>query len=546
MTRKINVVLWVLTLFTILSMLATACGPGTPTAAPEVEEPEVEEPKVEEPEEVEIIGGYAQPEDFLTLDPSVTMAQGMIIQVNVYEGLTYTPEYDTQIAEPLLATSWEANEDGTVWTFHLREGVKFHDGTDFTAEAVKYSYERTLRMGLGGAYILEPIEEIVIIDDYTVQFNLQWPAPMDIIAASAYAAWIMSPTTVEKEASDTEDWFNLGNDAGTGPYMIESYERGRRVILKKFEDYWAGWVPGSFDRVFYDIVEDPIVLQQLIESGETDFTWGIPPENRPILEARDDVNRVEEKTFIVHYIPINTQHPPLDNKLVRQALAYTFPYQDLIEVILDGFGIQPVSTVPEGAWGRCDDCFMYSHDLDKARELLTLAGYPDGGFDLEIVVWAGFGTTEQYAELWKAELAKVGINLTITPMITEAAYERARSSPEEAADLLGFSWWQDIVHPFAFMQLEWMCEEEIFFNFSYWCNEEFDALVLDGFSVSASDREESVRMYEEAQAILIEEVPSIFLYQEIKNWYVRSDVKGFVPNPAYTAAVYWKFLTRSQ
>lgn len=561
MKNRTKGILFLLSLLTVFSMLLGACAPAA-TQAPEAEEPEapdVEEPEMEEPEEEEpmaeepemgeIVGAFAQPEDFLTLDPSSAMAMEMILMVNLYEGLTYTPEYDTQLALPLLATDWEASEDGLTWTFNLREGVKFHDGTDFTAEAVKYSYERTLRMALGGSYILDPIaheDGVEVVDDYTVRFNLSYPAPMDIIAASAYAAWIMSPTTTEEMAGDSEDWFNQGNDAGTGPYMVESYERGRRVVMKKFEDYWTDWEEGSYDRVFMDVVEDPIVLQQLIESGESDITFGIPPENRPILEARDDIERVEEKTFIVWYVPINTQHPPLDNKLVRQALAYSFPYQDVIDVVLDGFGIQAVTTVPEGAWGYCDTCFQYSLDLEKAADLLEQAGHAGGGFDLEIIVYAGTATSEQYAELWKAELANLGIDLTITTMTTEAAYARSRSTPEEAPDLVAFSWWQDIVHPLAFLQLPFMCEEDIFFNFSYWCNEELDALLWEGFEVSTTDREEAIRIYEDAQEILIEEVPAIFQWQDIRNWYVRSDVEGFVPNPAYTNAVFWKFLTRAE
>jgi peptide/nickel transport system substrate-binding protein len=512
-------------------MLIAACGPAA-TDAPE------------EPEE--IVGSYAQYEDFLTMDPSIGMAMEMALFTNLYEGLTYTPEYDTQLALPLLATSWESSDDLMEWTFHLREGVKFHDGTDLTAEAVKYSFERTLRMAQGGSYILDPIAHegaIEVVDDLTVKFHLAYPAPMDVIGGSAYAAWIFSPTTVEAEAGDSEDWFNLGNDAGSGPYQIESYDRGRRVTITKFDDYWAGWEENSFDRVFFDVVEDPIVLQQMIESGESDITWGIPTENRTILEARDDVVRIEEKTFIVGYIPINTQHPPLDIKEVRQALAYSFPYDDYINIILDGFAIQAYTTVPEGAWGQCDTCFQYYTDLDKAAELLDEAGFPDGGFELEIVVYAGSADSEQYAELWKSELAKLGIDLTINVMTTEAAYAKSRSSPVDAPDLVAFSWWQDIVHPLAFLQLPFMCEEDIFFNFSYWCNEEFDGLIYDGYSVP---QEVAIPIYEDAQAILIEEVPAIFVEQQIRNWYVRSDVVGFVPNPAYTNAVMWKFLTRAE
>jgi peptide/nickel transport system substrate-binding protein len=491
MTRKSKHLILIASMIMILPLLVVACD-GAATEAPEVDEP-AEIAEVEEP--AEIVGGFAQWEDFLTLDPAIGMSMEATIFANVYEGLTYTPEYDTQLALPLLATSWESSDDLMEWTYHLREGVKFHDGTEFTADAVKYSFERTMRMGLGGSYILDPIFHegaIEVIDDYTVAFHLAYPAPMDVITSSAYSAWIFSPTTTAEQAGDSEDWFNLGNDTGTGPYEIDGYERGRRVILRKFEDYWVDWAPGSFDVVFFDVVEDPIVLQQMIESGESDVTFGIPLENRELLEARDDVVRVEENTFIVGYIPINTQHPPLDIKEVRQALAYSFPYDDYINIILEGFGIQAYTTVPEGAWGHCDTCFQYYTDLDKARELLAEAGFPDGGFELEIVVYAGDPDSEQYAQLWKAELDKLGIELTINVMTTEAAYAISRSSPEEAPDLVAFSWWQDIVHP------------------------------------------------------LIEEAPAIFLQQVIRNWYVRSDVEGFVPNPAYTNTPFWKFLTRTE
>jgi peptide/nickel transport system substrate-binding protein len=552
---------WTLGLFGLLivvSLLVTACGPATPEPpqveepeAPEVEEPEMEtppteEPAMEAPEETEIVGAYAIPWSFDSLDPSAGTDIEMTVLVNAYETLTYTPEYDTQTALPLLATDWETNEDGTEWTFHLREGVKFHDGTDFTAEAVKYSYERTLRMGVGASYLLEPVEEMIVLDDHTIQFKLSYSAPMDIIAASAYSVYIMNPKTTEEMTGDSEDWFNDGHEAGTGPYVIESYQRGQRLIMRKFEDYWGGWEPRSYDRVIIDIVEDPIVLQQLIEGGETDITWGIPTENRGLLEANPDINRVEENTFIVQFAHLNTQKPPLDSKLVRQALAYAFPYDDFINVILEGFGRQAVTLVPSGAWGYCDTCPKYEYDLDKARQLLTDAGYPDGGFDLESIVWTGSLLKEQALEVWKGELAKLGINLTITPMVGEAAYDLVRSSPEEAPNVIGFSWWQDIVHPSAFLTLSFNCEDEIYFNFSYWCNEEYDRLLNEAYPISASDRDESVRLYKEAQEILVEEAPAVFMWEEVKNWYVRSSVEGFVPNPAYTNSVFWKFLTRAE
>jgi peptide/nickel transport system substrate-binding protein len=551
MNKRMKRLLAFLAILMVGSLLIAACAPAA-TEAPEVEEPqapEAEEPSVEEPEDPavsEIVGAYGIPWGFETLDPSASTEIEMVVLMNTYETLAYTPEYDTSTALPLLATSWESNEEGTEWVFHLREGVKFHDGSEFTAEAVKYSFERTWRMELGASYLLDPIEEMVIIDDYTIQFNLSYAAPMDIIAASAYGVYIMNPRIVAEVAHDSEDWFNEGNDAGTGPYVTESYEVGTYTIMKKFDDYWDGHKPRSFDRVIVNIIEDALVLQQHIEAGEADITWGLPTENLELLAANPDINVIDENTFIVHFIHINTQKPPLDDKLVRQAMAYTFPYDDMITYGLDGYGVEAVTLVPKGAWGFCDTCFTYSYDLDKARELLTEAGYPDGGLEFEAVVFTGSFIKEQALELWAGELNKVGITMRIIPMQGEAAYALLRSGPEEAPNFLGFSWWQDIVHPAAFLTSSFACEEEAYFNFSYWCNEEFDQYLNDAWPISASDREASILLYDEAQKVLIEEAPGIFLWQEVKNWFVRADVEGFVPNPAYTNTVFWKNLTRTE
>ena len=534
MTRKSKHLLFILSTFIILSMLIAACD-GAATEAPEVEEPAEE-----------IVGAYAIPWGFETLDPSASSEIEMVVLMNAYETLTYTPEYDTQLVLPLLATSWESNEDSTEWVFHLREGVKFHDGSEFTAEAVQYSYERTYAMELGASYLLDPIVEYIIVDDYTIKIICSYPTPMDIIAASAYGVYIMNPRVVAEEAHDSGDWFNEGNDAGTGPYVIESYAVGERTLMKKFEDYWDGHKPRSFDRVIVEIIEDAVVLQQSLEGGESDIAWGVPTENRELLESNPDINAVLENTFIVHMIHINTQKAPLDNKLVRQAMAYTYPYDDFIEFGLSGLGLDAITLVPKGAWGYCDTCFKYTYDLDKARDLLSEAGYPEGGLEFEAIVFTGSYVKEQALELWRGELAKVGIDLTITPMNGEAAYALLRSSADEAPAFLGFSWWQDIVHPTAFLTSSFACEDEIYFNFSYWCNEEFDQYLNDGWEISLSDREEAIRLYEEAQKLLIEEMPAIFLWQEVKNWYIRADVDGFVPNPAYTNTVFWKELTRTE
>ncbi|MCD6428930.1 MAG: ABC transporter substrate-binding protein, partial [Desulfurococcales archaeon] len=160
----------------------------------------------------------------------------------VYEPLLwYDPLEDKFI--PALATSWEVKDNGTVWIFHLRRGAKFHDGTPVTAEAVAASINRTITLGQGAAYIWDPVKEIKVIDDYTVEFILKYPAPLDKIASSCYATYIFSPKVVEYAGAENltdpkvAEWFNKGNEVGSGPYRMVKWDPENEVILEKWPDW---------------------------------------------------------------------------------------------------------------------------------------------------------------------------------------------------------------------------------------------------------------------------------------------------------------------
>ena len=224
---------------------------------------------------------YANPTTFPDLDPSTGFSNDSAVVSNVYETLTrYAPPGSNPQVQPLLATSWSTSADGLTWTFKLRPKVKFHDGTPVNAAAVKYSIERTQKLGQGAAFIWDPVNTITAVDDLTVEFTLSYQAPLDLIASSGYGAWIMSPAATEGKDNG---WFNAGHDAGSGPYRIDSYEKDQRAILKRFDGYWGGWKPGQFDTVILKVAEDATARQQMIQSGEADYTYTIPTENLPAV-----------------------------------------------------------------------------------------------------------------------------------------------------------------------------------------------------------------------------------------------------------------------
>jgi len=509
----------------VLGLLVSACaGPATPTP----------------PKENVVI--FAHPTSFPDIDPSVSFSNDSVVTSNAYDTLVwYNPPGSKDLLSPGLATSWESNEDAMEWTFHLRQGVKFHDGTDLNAEAVKYSIDRTMEMAMGASYIWDAVEEVEVVDDYTVRFKLSYPAALDLIAACGYGAWMMSPTCAEAHDSA---WFNEGHDCGSGPYMIETYERGQRLVMARFKDYWGGWKEGQFDKIVFDIVEDPTVRQQMIEAGEADVTYELPRENLEALDAREDVTVYTNPSFQNLLGLVNHKKAPLDNKLVRQAISYAFPYDDLIKNVMKGYAVQAYGPIPTGMWGYSKDLFQYEYDLEKAKELLAEAGYPDGGLNLVMTYATGDMDEAQVGELWKAELAKLGINLEIRGMSWEPQWDLAKSDPAAAQDILVFYWWPDVVSPYSFLRGMFHCEEEILFNLGYLCDPELDEMMDQANELSASDRAGAEGMFIEVQKILIDNADAVFFYDVNNTHILRSDIKGYADNPAYPHVMFFYKLSR--
>ncbi|MCJ7625945.1 MAG: ABC transporter substrate-binding protein, partial [Anaerolineaceae bacterium] len=185
----------IILLLMITALVLTACGPAkTDEPAAEVEAEEEAPAAAEAEPNIAVYAHNGVPD----IDPSSSFSDDLVVTTNVYETLTfYNPPGSAEAISPKLATSWDASDDAMNWTFHLREGVKFHDGTDFNADAVKYSIDRTMGLDMGAAYIFFPVEEVNVVDEFTVEFVLSFAAPMDLVLSSGYAAWIFSPTTVE-------------------------------------------------------------------------------------------------------------------------------------------------------------------------------------------------------------------------------------------------------------------------------------------------------------------------------------------------------------
>lgn len=199
---------------------------------------------------------------------------------------------------------------------------------------------------------------------------------------------------------------------------------------------------------------------------------------------------------------------------------------------------QAYGPIPAGLWAHSSDLKQYSYDLEKAAELLAEAGYPDGGFDLLYTYATGDLDEQQVGELWKAELAKLGINLEVQPMTWEAQWDLGKSDPQNAQDIFAMYWWPDFVSPISWLYGMFRSEEETLFNLGYYNNPEFDELIDTADSITGSDREQATQLFIDAQEILVEDAVAMFFYDVANTHLGRVELQGFTDNPAYPHVVF--------
>ena len=479
-----------------------------------------------------------------TWDPIKSFSTEALYLANFYEPLLrVNPPGAAERFEPVLAESWTSSEDGLVWTFSLRPGVTFHDGEPLTADAVKLSIDAAKERA-GASFIWAPLESITVVDELTVQFNLSYAAPLDLIASSLYGAWIISPKALAAAAAD-DTYFEQGLEAGTGPYMLESYTPDQEVLMTRFDGYWGGWAEGQFDKVLTLIVPEAVQQQQMLEGDEVDLALRIPEENYAGFADKPGYTLVSEPSYFNYVGFLNTVRPPLDNALVRQAIAYAIPYQDIIDVATFGQATQARGPVPAGVWPYSENVAQYTQDLDKARALLAEAGQADG-FDLRLTYAAENQTEERFAPLIKDALAEVGINVTIEPILFNQQWAEAKNDPAAAQDMFLLLYWP--TYSDAGTDNLWSMfhsSESPFFNLSYWKNEEFDALIDEAAALTVTDPETSFSMYEEAQNLLVEESPGLFFFDTKASYVIPDHISGFQYNLNYPFATFFYQLQRN-
>lgn len=478
-------------------------------------------------------------------DPAVAYSNELWVLQNTYETLTRYDPASEQVL-PLLATSWETDEDGTTWQFTLRDDVQFHTGRTMDAEAVIAAIERTIELEGGPSYIWDPIAEITAPDATTVEFSLAYPAPMDLIVASAFGAYIHD---TEAGEGDLEAWLAEGNTAGTGPYTVADWSPGAEteVVLTAFDDYWGGWSDGQFTEVAFRVTPETTTAWQLLQAGEVDYLAALTPQLFAQAEADADIQTSETGSFQNLLALYNTASGPLSDVRVRQAVSLAIDQAGLIAA-LDGAAVAASGIVPEGLLGAVEGRELVP-DLDEALALLTDAGYgPDGDpLVIDLTYAQGDDAQQLFVTLLGSALQQLGAELDATPLQWNAQWDRGRATdPGARQDIYVMYWYPDYPDAFSWFVSMFLSEDEPFFNLSYLAVDDIDEAILDLPELTATDPVAAQAAYESLQErILDEEAAAAVVFVENYRRAFSPRVDGFVDNPAYPNVVHVYDLTRA-
>ena len=470
---------------------------------------------------------------YVTLDPRGENSNGVLVLHNVYETMTHYNDQTGEV-EPLLATSWETPDDGLTWVFQLRDDVTFHDGTQMTAQNVVNSIESTIDLGMGAAYIWDALESIEATGDYEVTIHCSYAAPMDIISSAAYAAYVVSD---EALSHDTQ-WFNEGNDGGTGPYTI-AQATGDTCVLKAYEDYRGGWAENQYKNVIIKEIPESSARRQLLETGEAQLTSDLAATDNTALATETDKVTVDSfGTYTNTILFLNHDCEPCSNPDFRRALAYAFPYEETVTDILEGNGALSSGMVTAGLWGHDDSIGYYGTDLEKAKECLDASGIDYEGMTLNLTYATGVGQYDSLCQLFQVNLGQLGIKLELSPMEWDSQWDKAKASaPEDRQDILLMQWWPDYPDPVSWFSSLVYTEDEINFNLGYISDEQYDALIDDAIANTSSNRQQAEQDYIDLQKLIYDNADMIPMYDMVDVYVVSNAVQGVYENPAYPTCI---------
>ena len=458
----------------------------------------------------ELTVGIAQ--DFDSLDPDYMTAAGTKeVLFNVFEGLV-KPTSDGEIV-PAVASDVQKSEDGLTYTFTLRDGVTFHNGDPVEMEDVIYSIERR-KNGEDTAAQLEALSVIADMksEDKTLTITLSEPS-------NEFLAFLMNAYIIPADYDQQET-----APVGTGPYKFVSCSVQDNLVLERFADYWGEG--GSIDKVTFKILEKAEALVTGLQSGALDVVAHMSSDQTAQLE--EDEFTIEQGSMnLVQALYLNNAEKPFDDVRVRQALCYAVDKQAVIDLAFDGFGI-PLGTSMFPSFAKYYDESLtdyYTQDLEKAKELLAEAGYPDG-FEMTITVPSNYTPHVNTATVLVELLKEIGVQATVEPVDWNTWLDEVYGQRKFQSTITGLT--SDNMTARKLLE---RFGSEVGNNFTNYSNEEYDEILAK--ALTATDDEEQIALYKQLEKNLTENAANVYLQDMADLVAVRTGLEGLTFYPLY-------------
>ena len=467
----------------------------------------------------------AQGVDVPTLDPAVSAGTPAVtVRHSIYEGLVSMNERGE--IEPALATSWNVSADGRVWTFKLRPGVRFQDGTPFDAAAMKRSLDRVRdpKEALPMRNYFVTIDSAEAVDQTTLRLTTSAPfGPLlQNLAYDGGAA--ISPSALAKYGKDI-----ASHPVGTGPYQFDSQVPGQSITLRRFDGYWGGR-PALARLVYTAVSEDATRVAQL-ESNQAQVILNVPPREALRLKQNPALTIVIKDGNRVAHIGMNLLKTPFSDRRVRQALNYAINRRGLVGGLLDGLGTPSESFVAPITWGYVSQ-HLYPYDVKKAKALLSEAGFPNG-FDTTIWTPQGrYPLDKETAIAVQGQLAQIGVRARVQVIDWAQYLGLLRKPADQNTTQMYLLAWESVTGEIGYVSRTVFASSQwppAGWNTMFYKNPRVDELIAQG------DRTVDPRarqpLYTEMQRLVVDDAPWLFLFNYKQAIGARSNVHGYAVLP---------------
>ncbi|HTL90241.1 MAG TPA: ABC transporter substrate-binding protein [Leptolyngbya sp.] len=492
---------------------------------------------------------YAASGQPTNLEPgNVTDGNSLIVHNQIYNRLIQFKPGTTEL-EPSLATSWKASPDGKTWTFKLRQGVKFHDGTDFDANAVKFNVDRWWDKNdpngfrnagksyeiwgqIFGGYKGESaslVQAVEVVDPFTLQFVLKQPfAAFPTTIASAYFG-IASPAAIQKAGANYGT--PAGGAIGTGAFVFKNWQSGDRITLEKNPNYWKPNLPKSNQLVMRFVTDSSARLAQ-VRAGQVDFTVELAPDQKTEIERDQSLTVGQRPSFNVGYLALNPSFKQLSDVRVRQAIAHAINRPAIVQAFWQGSAVTTPHFLPPAlAWATSPTLQNYDYNPQKAKDLLKQAGFANG-FELDLwympVARPYFPTPKPIAEAFAADLQAVGIRANLKTQDWAAYLNDRNKKPGYPMFMMG--WTGDYGDPDTFYYPHFGAGGTT--DLGDWKNDRVIQLLNQ--ARTTSDQAARSKLYAEVDQIIHQAAVRLPIVHSDPLLVQRKTITGWVPSPLGT------------